>query len=60
MPRIARVSARNAALPVKLAYFFTRRSLARLTGRAPERAIEPLEMYAHVPGLLSGYRVHDI
>jgi hypothetical protein len=28
---------------------------ARLTGREPERMIEPLEMYAHVPGLLRGY-----
>ena len=36
-------------------YFFTRRNFARLTGRAPERVIEPLEIYGHVPGLLRGY-----
>src|SRR5260370_23074823 len=48
--------AAGEAVPlVKLAYFFTRRSIARLTGRETERMIEPLEMYAHVPGLLRGY-----
>ena len=55
MARIATVSARNAGLGVKVAFFFTRRSIARLTGREPERMIEPLELYAHVPGLLRGY-----
>ena len=55
MARIAGVSARDAGLGVKVAFFFTRRSIARLTGREPERMIEPLEMYAHVPGLLRGY-----
>jgi AhpD family alkylhydroperoxidase len=55
MARIAGVSVRDGGLRVKLAYFFTRRNLARLTGREPERVIEPLEVYAHVPGLLSGY-----
>jgi 4-carboxymuconolactone decarboxylase len=58
MTRIAGVSAREAGLQVKLAYFFTRRQFARLTGRETgrmsERIIEPLKMYAHVPGLLSG------
>jgi AhpD family alkylhydroperoxidase len=58
MARIAGVSAREAGLRVKLAYFFTRRQFARLTGREPdlmtERMIEPLKMYAHVPGLLRG------
>jgi AhpD family alkylhydroperoxidase len=54
MTRIAGVSTRNAGLRVKLAFFFTRRQLARLTGRNPERMLEPLEMYAHVPGLLRG------
>jgi AhpD family alkylhydroperoxidase len=55
MTRIAGVSAREAGPYVKLAYRFTRRSLKQLTGREPERMIEPLEMYAHVPGLLRGY-----
>ena len=55
MARIAGVPTRNAGLRVKLAYRFTRRSIARLTGREPERMIEPLELYAHAPGLLLGY-----
>ncbi len=55
MARIAGVSAREAGLFVKLAFFFTRREIARLTGRNAERMVEPLEMYAHLPGLLRGY-----
>lgn len=55
MARIAGVPVRRAGLRVRLVYFFTRRNFARLTGRAPERVIEPLEIYAHVPGLLRGY-----
>jgi AhpD family alkylhydroperoxidase len=56
MTRIAGVSGRRAGPLVKLAYFFTRRQLARLTGRdTSEAMIEPLRMYAHVPGLLLAY-----
>jgi 4-carboxymuconolactone decarboxylase len=55
MARIGGVSARNAGLGAKLAYRFTRRSIARLTGRQPDRMLEPLELYARVPGLLFGY-----
>jgi 4-carboxymuconolactone decarboxylase len=55
MTRIAEVSPGAAGPLVKLAYFFTRRSLARLTGRNPGRMLAPLEVYAHVPGLLRGY-----
>lgn len=55
MARIATVPARQAGWYAKLAYYFTRRSLWKLTGRDPERMIEPLEIYAHVPGLLRGY-----
>jgi AhpD family alkylhydroperoxidase len=58
MTRIAGVSAREAGPLVKLAYFFTRRHYMRLTGRETkfinERMIEPLKMYAYVPGLLGG------
>jgi 4-carboxymuconolactone decarboxylase len=54
MARIAGVSARDAGLRVRLTYYFTRRQLKRLTGRAPGRMLEPLEVYAHVPGLLQG------
>ena len=55
MARIERVSKSDAGLLVKLAYFFTRRQLARLTGREPEDIIEPLELYAHAPGLMFAY-----
>ena len=39
---------------MRLAYFFTGRQFSRLAGHSIERALEPLEMYAHVPGLLNG------
>lgn len=55
MARIAGVSARQAGPLTKLGSRFTRRHIARLSGREPERMIEPVEMYAHVPGLLRGY-----
>jgi 4-carboxymuconolactone decarboxylase len=55
MARIERVSKSDAGLRVKLAYFFTRRQLAQLTGREPEDIIEPLELYAHAPGLMFAY-----
>lgn len=55
MARLAGVPARSAGLYVRLSYFFTRRQVARLTGRTTERMIEPLEMYALAPGLLRGY-----
>jgi AhpD family alkylhydroperoxidase len=55
MTRLAGISARDGGLRVKLVHFFTRRSLARLTGRAPERMLRPLEMYAYVPELLNAY-----
>ena len=55
MARITTVSMSKAGLPVKLAVRFTRRRMAQLTGREPERMIEPLELYAHIPGLLLGY-----
>jgi AhpD family alkylhydroperoxidase len=55
MARIAGVSAREAGPLVKLAIPFTRRRMAQLTGREPKRMLEPLELYAHAPGLLLGY-----
>jgi AhpD family alkylhydroperoxidase len=55
MTRIEGVSMRKAGLPMKLVYRFTRRNMARLTGREPERMMEPFEIYAHKPGLLLGY-----
>jgi AhpD family alkylhydroperoxidase len=55
MARIAGVSSRQAGPYVKLAYRFTRRAIGRLAGRAPDRMLEPVELYAQVPGLLRGY-----
>jgi AhpD family alkylhydroperoxidase len=55
MARIPGVAARQAGPYSKMVYFFTRRSLRQLTGRSPAGMIEPLEIYAHEPGLLRGY-----
>ena len=55
MARINGASSARAGLYVKIAYHFTRRSIAKLTGRQTQRIIEPLEMYDHVPVLFKGY-----
>jgi AhpD family alkylhydroperoxidase len=55
MTRIPGVPASKAGWKARLAYFFTRRNVGRLAGRAPERMIEPLELFAHSPGLLQAY-----
>ena len=55
MARIAGVSTRDAGLKVRLAYYFTRRQIVRLAGRETERMIEPVQVYAHLPGVLSAY-----
>lgn len=55
MARISGVPAREAGPYAKLAYFFTRRSLRELTGRETDSMLEPVQMLAHVPGLLRGY-----
>ncbi len=55
MARLKVVSSREARFYVKIVYHFARRSLSKLTGRDPERIIEPLEIYGHLPGLLMGY-----
>ncbi|HEX5114897.1 MAG TPA: carboxymuconolactone decarboxylase family protein [Pseudonocardiaceae bacterium] len=52
---MARITGLRGGLSTRLAIWFTRRHFARLTGRAPERAVEPLELFAHLPGLLRGY-----
>jgi AhpD family alkylhydroperoxidase len=56
MARITRVSPDAAEGDVALALRYTRDGLAALTGRETERMIEPIELYAHLPGLLRGYR----
>lgn len=55
MARIAGVPARDVGLNTKLIYHFTRRGIGQTAGREPEGMLEPLELYAHVPGLRRGY-----
>lgn len=55
MARIKGVPPAQAGLYVKIACYFTRRGIGKLTGRETERMIEPLQMYAHVPVLFKGY-----
>jgi AhpD family alkylhydroperoxidase len=56
MARISRIAARDAGFSVKLAHFFTRKGMENFTGgRQLDSIIEPLEVWAHVPGLLKGY-----
>lgn len=55
MARLPGVTPDKAGLGVKLAFFFTRRGMRAMTGQEPERMLEPLEMYAHVPFLMNGY-----
>jgi AhpD family alkylhydroperoxidase len=55
MARIAGVAPHDAGPLTKVAYRFARRGMRQLTGRQPERALEPIEMYAHAPGLLRAY-----
>jgi len=56
MARLPGVPMRHAPLGTRLVYWFTGRALAKMSGgSSPDRAIEPLRMYAHLPGLLRGY-----
>jgi AhpD family alkylhydroperoxidase len=53
MPRLKGVSDRDAGLGAKIAFFFTRRKLAQMTGLETAGMLEPLRMYAHIPRLLN-------
>lgn len=55
MSRIEGVPYEKAGPYLKLAYRFTRRAITKLTGRATERMLEPLELYALAPPLFKGY-----
>lgn len=55
MTRIAGVPARQSGWRVRLVHWFTRRSLAQMTGCMPEGMLEPLELFAHIPALLYAY-----
>jgi AhpD family alkylhydroperoxidase len=55
MSRLQGVSDRDAGLGAKIAFFFTKRKLAHMTGLETAEMLEPLRMYAHIPRLLSAY-----
>jgi 4-carboxymuconolactone decarboxylase len=55
MARIATVNANDAGPLLRIAYRFGARHIGRLAGRRPERMIEPMELFAHVPALLRAY-----
>ena len=55
MPRMQGVSGSDGGITTRIIFFFTRRNMSRIAGTAPERMLEPLELYAHVPELLKAY-----
>src|SRR5687767_9981222 len=55
MARIAGVPAPQAGLRTRLAYYFTRRAMTQLAGSEHENMIEPVEVMAHLPGVLRAY-----
>jgi AhpD family alkylhydroperoxidase len=57
MARVTPPSGRAAGLRVRVVFWFTGRALHRLAGRPahPDRMVEPLRVYAHLPGVLRGY-----
>jgi AhpD family alkylhydroperoxidase len=55
MSRLTGVSDHDAGLGARIAFFFTQRKLARLTGITTAEMLEPLRMYAHIPRLLNAY-----
>jgi alkylhydroperoxidase family enzyme len=56
MARIQGVSGGQAGPMVKLVYRFMRRGMKKMTGRAPAHGngIEPIEIWAHQPKMMSG------
>jgi AhpD family alkylhydroperoxidase len=55
--RIDGVEQADAGLKVRLVYWFVRKGIPKMTGRAPASGgsgIEPIEVWAHQPKLLSG------
>lgn len=55
MSRLQGVSDHDAGLGAKIAFFFTKRKLAQMTGLETAGMLEPLRMYAHIPRLLNAY-----
>ena len=55
MARIQGVSVNEGGEDLAQTYMYTRKGMVELTGRDPEHGIEPIEVYAHAPGLLQAY-----
>ena len=57
MARVTPPSGRAAGARARMVFWFTERALRRLAGRPahPDRMVEPLRVYAHLPGVLRGY-----
>lgn len=55
MARIDTISRREASVSTRIAYWFTARLIGRLAGRRPDGMLVPLQLYAHLPGLLRAY-----
>ena len=57
MARIDAVPSSQSRFKLKLLYWFMRRGMAKMTGRAPaagSSGIEPIELWAHQPKMLTG------
>jgi AhpD family alkylhydroperoxidase len=57
MARISGVQQDDAGLKIRLVYWFMRKGMTKLTGRAPAEGrsgIEPVEVWAYQPKMLSG------
>ncbi len=53
---MARLSApRHTGMQTKLAYWFTRRLLTKMAGRSLDTMLEPVDMLAHLPAILTRY-----
>lgn len=55
MARIQPAGRSTAGVYTRLALLFTRRAIAGLTGKTTGQMVEPLEVYARLPGLFKGY-----
>jgi AhpD family alkylhydroperoxidase len=56
MARLKPVPEQDLPDEIKVALQYARSGLVQFTGRELERGIEPLEMYAHTPGLFTAMR----
>jgi AhpD family alkylhydroperoxidase len=57
MARVIPPAERGAGVRARMVFWFTRRTLGRLAGQParPDRMVEPLRVYAHLPRVLRGY-----